>query len=179
VILPGDIVLIHYSITVLETGTVVETTRGGSPLGFQLGDATGAEQGWNDACEGMRIGGQRRVYAKDAADGDAAGNVRSSVRYDLEVVAVEGTADRDAREKAIASMGGRRAAARLLFAATFVPYFVPDKYKPGLFRSKTPATAPTDAAFDGAPAVDKADVYVSQQLDALFSQEGLPKSKKK
>jgi len=180
VILPGDVVLIHYTVTVLETGTVVETTRGGSPLGFQLGEATGADQGWNDACEGMRVGGQRRVYAKDDADGDAAANARSSVRYDLEVVAVEGTADRDAREKAIASMGGRRAAARLLFAATFVPYFIPDEYKPELFRSgKPPSTAPMDAAFDSAPAVDKSDAYVSQQMDALFSQEGLPKSKKK
>ena len=44
---------------------VVETSRGGPPLAFRVGDpAMGEEQGWTDAVDGMRVGGRRRVYAK-------------------------------------------------------------------------------------------------------------------
>lgn len=72
ILLPGDIARIHFTVTLLSTDQIVESSRGGPPLGFQVGEPTG-EQGWNDAVAGMRIGGQRRVYAKpNEGDGPTA-----------------------------------------------------------------------------------------------------------
>uniref|UniRef100_A0A7S3TC24 peptidylprolyl isomerase n=1 Tax=Emiliania huxleyi TaxID=2903 RepID=A0A7S3TC24_EMIHU len=61
----GDVAAVHYTVTLMSTEAVVETSRGGPPLAFRVGDpAMGEEQGWTDAVDGMRVGGRRRVYAK-------------------------------------------------------------------------------------------------------------------
>jgi len=172
---PGDIVQLQYTVTLLSNDKVVETTRGGPALGFQLGevsDTSGAVQGWNDAVSGMRVGGQRRVYA-EPREGDG-----PTARYDIEVVGVEESAPRSTQEKLITSLGGRRAAFRLLFALSFVPYFLPNDLKPAFFRDDWGAPDPAErlSAQEARQEakVDKADGYVASQLDALFAQEERP-----
>jgi len=167
---PGDIVLLHYTVTLVDTGAVVETSRTGKPLGFQLGEASGEVQGWNDAVVGMRVGGQRRVYAspRDGSDGPAA-------RYDVEIIGIEAGSDSSAPENIITSVGGRRSAARLLFALSFVPYFLPEEYQPEFFKDDRVEQASQQEA--ERPVVDKADAYVAQQLNDLFANEVLPSKK--
>ena len=168
----GDIVKIQYTVTLMSTGAVVESSRNGGPaLGFQLGEPSGSEQGWNDAVYGMRVGGQRRVYATPP-DGEGA-----TARYDIEVVDVEAATEPTAQEKVITSLGGRRAAARLLFALTFVPYFLPEEYQPAFFKADY-GGQPVDAE-TSSKKVDKKDEYVASQLDALFANEELPSGKRK
>ena len=67
----------------------------------------------------------------------------------------------------------------MLFAASFIPYFLPEKYVPTAFKDGS-SSGPLDMAEAEAtkPKVDRGDVYVQQQLDALFASEELPKSKK-
>ena len=178
-VVAGDVVQVHYTMTLINTGRIVETSRGGPPLGFQVGDAPGAVQGWNDAVAGMRIGGQRRVYAKPADGSDG-----PTVRYDIEIVGLMEGTDRDAREGIITRLGGRRAAFRLLFAATFIPYFLPEQYQPGIFKSEPFGNeqASSDEAFAPRAETKKQqaeDSYVSKQMNALFSSEELPNGLKK
>jgi len=169
---PGDVVRLHYTVTLVSSGAVVETSRTGQPLGFELGEASGEVQGWNDAVTGMRVGGQRRVYAapSDGSEGPTA-------RYDIEVMSIEAATASSAPENVITSVGGRRAAARLLFALSFVPYFLPEEYQPDFFKDDRSQAKPEPEA--ERPVVDRADAYVAQQLDALFANEVLPTGKKK
>jgi len=171
---PGDIVEIHYSVTLLSSDKVVDTSRGGPPFGFQLVDVSkvaGAVQGWNDAVVGMRVGGQRRVYAKPAEGAEEEG---PAARYDIEVVGVQEGVPRSAAENVITALGGRRAAFRLLFAASFVPYFFPNEKRPAFFQD---GWGEKDAAEDK-PKVDKSDAYIAKQLDALFAGEEREGSRK-
>jgi len=167
----GDLVKLQYTVTLMSTGKVVDGTVDDTPLGFVLGEDGGNVQGWNDAVYGMRVGGQRRVYATPP-DGEGA-----TARYDIEVVGVEAVTEPSAQEEIITSLGGRRAAARFLFALTFVPYFLPEEYQPGFFKADYKGQ-PIDADAGGS-GVDKKDEYVSAQLDSLFSNEVLPSGSKK
>jgi len=95
----------------------------------------GEEQGWTDAVDGMRVGGRRRVYAKPR-EGEG-----PTARYDIEIVRLEDDSDRSPQDRVVSSLGGRRAAFRLLFAASFVPYLLPEKLKPGLYKDDWGARA--------------------------------------
>ena len=55
-------VWIHY-ITWLPDGTVVDTSVGGEPFQFRLGEGE-VIQGWNRAIPGMQIGGNRKVVVR-------------------------------------------------------------------------------------------------------------------
>jgi len=157
-VLPGDVVQLHYTVTLLSNDKVVETSRGGLPLGFEVGEPEPSGQGWNDAVAGMRIGGKRRVYAKpDEGDGPTA-------RYDIEIVGLEEGAS-SKREGIIATLGGRRAATRTLFALSFVPYFLPADARPAFFASKPQEVLEQNQEVK----VNQADEYVAKQLDALFT----------
>ena len=77
----------------------------------------------------------------------------------------------------------------LLFALSFVPYFLPDDQKPAFFRddryqdggdaSSASGLAEPEQLAAASSKVDAKDVYVSRSLDALFSQEELPSRTKK
>jgi len=172
---PGDIVTIHYTITLLTTGKVVESSRNGAPPSFELGEPRGDAQNWDDAIAGMRVGGQRRVYANPAEGQDG-----PTAKYDIEILNAEEATPPTVPEQIITSLGGRRAAARLLFAATFVPYFLPEKFQPAFFRSDGDSSSQLFKDDDGdglvaKPTVDRVDQGVASRLDALFAQEELPK----
>ena len=65
----------------------------------------------------------------------------------------------------ITALGGRRAAFRLLFAASFVPYFLPEQFQPAFFKDEKPAASPfsseAEAGDAGKPKVDSADAYTA------------------
>ena len=63
------------------------------------------------------------------------------IRYDIEIVRLEDDSDRSPQDRVVSSLGGRRAAFRLLFAASFVPYLLPEKLKPGLYKDDWGARA--------------------------------------
>lgn len=169
---PGDIASIHFTVTLLSTGRVVQTSRGGAPLDYEVGEPGEGGQSWDDSIDGMRVGGQRRVYATPK-EGDG-----PTARYDIEITAVTEASDPSVREKIITSLGGRRAAIRLLFAASFIPYFLPEKYLPDVFKPNPPSPVVLDVDEAAKPKVDRADLYAKQQLDTLFAQEELPKGRK-
>ena len=73
---------------------------------------------------------------------------------------------------------GRRAIARLLFAASYVPYFLPNESRPAFFRDDF-ASLKADETEEGKPVVDRADARVAKELDDLFSQEVLPEKRSK
>jgi len=175
-LIAGDVANIHYTVTLLSNDQVVETSRGGPPRSFQVGTPSGGSQDWDDAIMGMRVGGQRRVYT--TGDDNA-----PTARYDIEIVSVDEGSEKSVQEGLITSLGGRRAAFRLLFAVSFVPYFLPEDMKPAFFKDdfgRTKAPPPmtesgdSTAAANGKPKVDKPDEYVSKQLDALFANEIRP-----
>mmetsp|Transcript_16841 Transcript_16841/g.27938 ORF Transcript_16841/g.27938 Transcript_16841/m.27938 type:complete len:359 (-) Transcript_16841:322-1398(-) len=166
-VVPGNMVTIHYTATLLSTGRVVETSRGGPPKSFELGEARPDRQNWDDALSGMRVGGQRRIYA-NPTEGDG-----PTARYDIEIVGAEEVTPPTSVEQAITALGGRRAALRLLFAATFIPYFLPERFQPAFFRSEPSPLAESNAEL-GLSRLDKADEGVAARLDALFAQEELP-----
>jgi len=163
-VVPGDIIRMHYTMTLLSNDQVVEGTRNGPPRTFQVGEAS--EEGWNDAVSGMRVGGQRRLYVKPS-EGDG-----PTARYDIEIVGLEEGSPRSAQESIITSLGGRRAAFRLLFAASFIPYFLPNDVKPAFFQAGW--GEPERLSESGSTKVDKVDGYVAQQLDNIFAQEQRP-----
>jgi FKBP-type peptidyl-prolyl cis-trans isomerase len=55
-------VWIHYVVS-LPDGTVVETSVGGEPFHFRLGDSE-VIKGWNQAIPGMKIGGRRWLVVR-------------------------------------------------------------------------------------------------------------------
>jgi len=113
-------------------------------------------EGWSDAVAGMRVGGQRRVYAKPI-EGDG-----PTARYDIEIVACEEGSDPSPVEKALATVGGRRGAVRLLFAASFLPYLLPSEERPAIY---TPM-ASDEAAAEGRD---------SDKFDAMFDSGSKPR----
>jgi len=167
----GDLVSLHYTVTLMSTGSIVESSRGGAPMVFKAGDGGEAGQGWNDAIAGMRVGGQRRVYAKPT-EGDG-----PTARYDIELLGLEEGEPSGAVETLITNLGGRRSATRLLFALSFVPYLLPNEDRPKLFASRT--EAPSDAAGEQEAGNGRANAYVSQQLDALFGADSPASVQKK
>jgi len=161
-VLPGGSALIHYTVTVVKTDEVIETSRRGAPLSFPVSEPNG-EPSWDDSIAGMRIGGQRRVYV-ESPDGEPG----ATVRYDLEVVDIEEGSESE-REAVIASLGGRRSITRVLFALTFVPYFVPaDTLPPFIKFFFRPQAAVLDQEQASNPNVSRDGLYAAKSLDALF-----------
>jgi len=167
-VVPGDYVQMHFTVTALTTNGVVETSRKGSgrPLGYPVGEADGTRVSWDDCLAGMRIGGSRRVYV-----GQVEGE-EPTLRYDLELVALESESYAK-REELVARLGGRRAITRALFALTFVPYFVPETSLPPVLNAwfhpeAIEAEEVREAKSDLDAKVSRQDQYVAKSLDALF-----------
>jgi len=100
-------------------------------------------------------------------------------RYDIEIVRLEDDSDRSPQDRVVSSLGGRRAAFRLLFAASFVPYLLPEKLKPGLYKDDWGAPVFLEGleAESRKARSDAQGDYVSRQMDALFADGARPKGK--
>ena len=167
-VVPGDFVQMHYSITALSTGQVLETTRSGGigrPLGYLVGTPDGKRTSWEDSVAGMRIGGRRRVYVASYKDKESE---EPNLRFDLEIVALE-SASEAKKEEIIAKLGGRRSITRAFFALTFLPYFLPGDKLPGFMRWFFKPEAAVEAdPLAAETKVDQVDENVAKYLDGLF-----------
>jgi FKBP-type peptidyl-prolyl cis-trans isomerase len=90
----GDVVTVHYILS-LENGNVLQSSYdGGTPLGpFQIG--VGAViPGFEQGILGMRVGGRRRVTVPPSLAYGAAGNgpipPNATIRFEIELVSILG-----------------------------------------------------------------------------------------
>mmetsp|Transcript_51624 Transcript_51624/g.85620 ORF Transcript_51624/g.85620 Transcript_51624/m.85620 type:complete len:245 (-) Transcript_51624:162-896(-) len=125
-----QVVSVHYTVTLLNSGTSLGTSRGRWPLTFALGKHSVPI--WDEALKDMRVGGRRRLIVPPSAipkSQAARLPPEESIRIDLEVLGiVRGPL---AVIPSVLPPGNRRVTiARLLFALSFVPYFLPEEIKP-------------------------------------------------
>ena len=140
-----DVVQVHYTVTLLSSGTTLGSSRGNQPLTFALGKHDVPI--WDEALKGMRVGGQRRMLVPPSAIPDTQidkvpGEDRV-LRFDFELV---GTLDKNRPMAMIASRippGLRRAEIGrniygTLFALSFIPYFLPYDMQPAWYHDGKP-----------------------------------------
>ena len=140
---PSLVVSVHYDCSLLSTGKVVYSTRdSGSPATFEVG----AEKVrfLEEATEGMRVGGERRVLVPPGSKMKAskAGVVPDgeTARFDIQLLGVE-TGIKEKLVKAGLLGAGSQGGFRLrlaIIALTSLPYLLPDEQRPGLWRSGSP-----------------------------------------
>ena len=137
----GDVVQVHYTVTLISSGTTLGTSRGGQPLTFAIGKHDVPI--WDEALPGMRIGGKRRLVVPPTAipetQADKVPGENRVLRFDFELL---GTLDKNQPMAVIANIyppGNRRASiARsvygTLLALSFVPYFMPYDMQPSVYH---------------------------------------------
>lgn len=141
----GDVVQVHYTVTLLSSGTTLGTSRGGLPLALALGKHDVPI--WDEALEGMRIGGHRRMLVPPSAIPDSqAARVPGEnrvLRFDFELL---GTLDKRTPQGFIAAalppfsrrVEIGRQLYMFLFALSFVPYFLPTDMQPSFYHDGKP-----------------------------------------
>lgn len=134
----NDVVSLHYTVSLAESGTELGTSRGRWPLTFAFEKHDVPI--WDEAVAGMRIGGKRRVIVpcKRIPSSQMPNVPRDQdgepVRLDIEVLRVEKGAI--AILPSILPPGNRRLVIfRWLFVISFLPYLLPEDLKPEAFKS--------------------------------------------
>ena len=136
----GDVVKVQYTVSVLETGTKVGSSRDGWPLTFCLGKHDVPV--WDEALVGMKIGGRRRLIVPPSANLGAQaakvpGDEPRSLRFDIELVGLETNAFTKRAATAFAPFE-RAQLSRLVYlavwAASFIPYFLPESAQPAIYH---------------------------------------------
>ena len=139
-----DVVQLHYSVTLLSSGTTLGSSRNTQPLTFALGKHDVPI--WDEALEGMRLGGKRRLLVPPSAIPKAQkhhvpGEDRV-LRFDFELLRtldakhpmamVAQHIPPQERSKFVFEMG--RNIYTFLFALSFVPYFLPYDKQPAWYH---------------------------------------------
>ena len=132
-----SVVSLHYTVS-LASGMELGTSRGRWPLTFARGRH--AVPIFNEAIDGMRVGGRRRLSVPASmvppsqinnVPKDQAGE---SLRFEIELIEIE--TGLKAVIPSLLPPGNRRLTiTRILFAMSFVPYFLPEDLKPELYRA--------------------------------------------
>ena len=132
-----DVVQVHYTVTLLSSGTTLGTTRGVEPLTFALGKHNVPV--WDEALKGMRVGGQRRLIvppsAIPATQMDKVPGEDRVLRFDFELVGLVDPKDVKAvvarkLPPSMARLGVGRLAFLCLYVLSFVPYALPTSMQP-------------------------------------------------
>ena len=126
----GDCVSVHYTGSLLsDSSRILTTTRSGDPLTFRQG--SGNAPMWEEACAGMKVGGQRRVLVPPS---NTIPNWQSlneeTGRFDCELVGIDIPGAAVAGEEPIS----RRQIFQAILSASFIPYFLPEEIKPEMWR---------------------------------------------
>jgi len=142
----GDVVQVHYTVTLLSSGTALGTSRGKEPLTLALGKYDVPI--WDEALVGMRVGGSRRMLVPPSAiPSSQVMNVPGEqrfLRFDFELI---GTLDTSTLKGWVAAtlppVARRVEIGRQLYLAcllaSFVPYFLPVDMQPEWYHDgKTP-----------------------------------------
>ncbi len=86
----GDLVYINYA-GWLPDGTLVDTSVGGTPFQFRLGEGE-VIRGWSRGIPGMKVGGQRRLVIRPGLGYGSRGSARvppdATLVFDVELVEV-------------------------------------------------------------------------------------------
>ena len=148
-----SVVRIAYVASLLSDGREIGSTKGmRAPMRFAMGD--GRLLFWEEAVEGMRVGGTRRLLVPPSAKMQLrAANQRAlvpdgeTVRFDCELLAIEtGAAALAVRSGLLgaASNGGRNVR-RTVLLLSLIPYLLPESMRPGLWRSGSSSQMLTEA----------------------------------
>eukprot|EP00966_Prymnesium_polylepis_P074653 1732481-Prymnesium_polylepis.2 len=137
VVAANDVVSLHYTVS-LTSGMELGTSRGRWPLTFARGRHNVPI--FTEAIEGMRVGGVRRLSVPASMVPSSQINnvpkdqMGEGLRFEIELIGVE--TGLTALIPSLLPPGNRRVAiARVLFALSFIPYFLPEDIKPELYRA--------------------------------------------
>ena len=126
--------------TLLSSGTTRGTSRGGKPLTFALGKHSVPI--WDEALTGMRVGGRRRMLVPPSAipntQADKVPGENRVLRFDFELL---GVLDKHSPMAVLATVvppSVRRNFFGILFALSFVPYFLPVDMQPSVYHDGVP-----------------------------------------
>lgn len=170
-----QIITMHYTVTILDSGTILGTSRNGMPLTFTLGSDV---EMWNEAVEGMRIGGKRRLIIPPSAIPDSQQDnvpgVERSLRVDCELVGIE-RGPMALLASALPPRGRRLPIMRTLWLLSFIPYFLPTEMQPAWYHDGKPLPTQEEKIERAKLAASSrylgADV---RQLNDLFPPENVP-----
>ena len=135
------VVSVHYTVEFDESGMKLGTSRGRWPLTFA--PSVHEVPLFSEAVAGMRVGGRRRlsVPARLIPESQIANVPRDhegeGLRIELELTAIE-AGPMAAFGRALPPGNRRVTILRLLFALSFVPYFMPEAIKPEAYRFGDP-----------------------------------------
>ena len=173
------VVEIHYTVTVLSSGTTLGTTRGGQPLTVALNRHHVPI--WDEALTGMRVGGQRRMLVPPSAiPNTQASKVPGGdrmLRFDIEVIKTLNKNSPVARIAMWLPPYGRkwvigRTLYTYLFLLSFVPYFLPVDMQPKWYHDGlTPEEIREKHKTQANSNYLGGDI---KQFDSLFPAEQLP-----
>ena len=138
----GSVVRVSYVASLLSNSQQIGKTNDGVPLKFELG--ANKVVFWEDAVEGMRIGGERRVLVppsaklrlKDASQRELVSE-DDTVRFDIVCLGLEtGFSEWQIRNgiSGAAGDGGRKIRFAVL-GLSLLPYLLPDSQRPEFWRS--------------------------------------------
>lgn len=131
-----SVVSLHYTVS-LASGMELGTSRGRWPLTFAPGKH--AVPIFTEAIKGMRVGGTRRlsVPASKIPPSQMSNvpkdQMGEGLRFDIEFVGIE-TGIKAVIPSVLPPGNRRLAITRILFALSFVPYFLPEEIKPEWYR---------------------------------------------
>jgi len=138
----SQVVTIAYTGELLSDGTKVEIFGERSPVTVVIGMME--QPIFEELIDGMKVGGKRRVVIPPSASinvvwGEGEPEDREAIRFELEMLSVEEGAGAigpllKANFRSLASKLGV-SPGRLLILLSFLPYFLPDELKPGLWKS--------------------------------------------
>jgi len=135
---PDAVVSLHYSVFLGRSGMTLGTSRGRWPLTFAQGKHPVPIFG--EAVQGMRVGGKRRLSVLPSQIPETQmqnvpqDQFDEGLRFEIELVGVE-TGLRAVIPSLLPPGNRRVQLARLVFFLSFLPYFLPEHLKPGLWQA--------------------------------------------
>jgi FKBP-type peptidyl-prolyl cis-trans isomerase len=102
----GDTVKVHYTGTLMN-GKEFDSSRGKDPFTFKLGEGK-VIKGWDEGVPGMKVGGKRKLTIPwQLAYGEAGSGEKippkAALKFDIELLEIEGAGGPDAGAKPAAS----------------------------------------------------------------------------
>ena len=137
----GEVIKIHYTVSLLSSGTKVGSSRW--PLTIAVGKHDLPI--WDEALVGMRAGGKRRLLVPPSAVPESqrakVPDTDRILRVDIQCVGLEENPATTAIAKAFPPMRLQqigRALYTAVMVASFIPYFLPVDQRPAIYKDGVP-----------------------------------------
>jgi len=175
----GSVVQLNYICTLLSTGRVIHSTRKKGPMRFAVGPGRLAM--WEDAVQGMRVGGERRILIPPSASLSVLGSASDlvpkgdTIAFNCELVGIEsGLAAAAVRNGFAGTSGSGGARIRLLLLLlSSLPYLLPDELRPFLWRTGSTGRLLQVSKGDNVDATDDSPQAVIGTAEALLDSDAL------